>query len=230
MADDGNKPSDRVPLALPNRRPKRIPATIPIPPSAEGEPLDPVAAKILASGELRRPRRKSRRPGPGNPGKRATVNEVQERIIGTSKLIIKRLHKHHIVLFLTEKFGVSPKMAEIYIRRAREYLVERSKRPREDFVSEAIGFYEDILRDPDANRRDRMGAQLALRQMLGLDMPFKIAPPTTNGASCIPADVIADATVAELAALHSLHLRTQQRRTCIDGTLLMTASALSNPT
>jgi hypothetical protein len=144
--------------------------------------------------------------------KRATVAEVHKRVIGVAKLLVKRLHDYQIRQFLTEKYDLSSRMANTYISRAREYLIEQSGRSREEFVSEAVGFYEGVLRDPEAILRDKFMAQAALRELLGLDMPFKIAPSLPDGEA-IPATLVADMSMEELAVLRSLHLRVQAART-----------------
>jgi hypothetical protein len=192
------------------RAPKRAATLRLVPPTAE--PLDPIAAKIVAAPHDSKPIKRAKLK-PGNPGKRATVAEVQERIIGVAKLLVKRLHRYQIAQFLYDKFGLSSRMANSYIARAHQYLIDQAERPREDFVAEAIGFYEDVLRDPESTRRDKFAAQAALREMLGLDMPFKVAPTNAEGeSSLLAAEVVQQMSMEELAVLRSFHLRTQKMR------------------
>ena len=169
----------------------------------------PAASQPTTGGTPRRPKR----PGPGNPGKRCTVEEHTEHIVGTAKLIAKRLHKYEIKRFLKSKYDLGSRQAEEYIAKGRAWLLAQANRPREDFVAEAITFYESIIRDPEVDLRHKEDAQLALREMLGLDMPFKIAPTTPDGGSpYVPKKVLAEMSDDELAVLRRLHLRIQQYR------------------
>jgi len=161
--------------------------------------------------------RRRKRPGPGNPGKRGTETEIEERVIGVARLLAKRVHLHQIKQFLWTKYDLGPRMAVRYIAKARQWMFDQIGRPREELVAEAVGYYEEILRDPEANPRRKDDAQLALRQLLGLDMPFKIAPTTPDGASCyVPQNVLAEMSDEELAVLRRLHHRVQ-KQLLIDG-------------
>jgi hypothetical protein len=111
----------------------------------------------------------------------ATQIEVHERIRLVADMLVRRIHKHQIKRALEDKYGLGARQAEVYISRAREYLVERTNRPKDEHIAEAFAFYESIIRDPEAVTADRMRAQDALRQLLGLDAPVKVANTTADG-------------------------------------------------
>ncbi len=174
-------------------------------------------------------KRPKKRKGPGNPGKKATQKEVEERIVGVAQMLARRLQVRQIKAFLFTQFDLGGRMAEEYISRGREYLIEQSNRPSEQFVSEAVGFYEEVIRNPESSISDRMNAQAALRQMLGLDKPFKLAGTTPDGEDSAP--LIAEKAVAaltdqQLAGLHALHWAMQAAR---EGKPLMQPAPLALP-
>ena len=184
----------------------------------ETPPAEPAAARS-ASG----PRQK--RAGPGNPGKRATATELEERTIIVARLLCARRHKHQIKQYLAAKYDLGARSAEAYIARAREWMLKQARKPRADFVAEALGFYEEIIRDPEAELREKMDAQLAIRQMMGLDKPFKIAPTTPDGRSnYIPQKILSELPDEDLAVLRRFHLRIQRQR-LIDSNKAVAAEA-----
>lgn len=155
---------------------------------------------------------RQKKDGLGNPGKRATTAEVEERIIIVARMLAARVHKHQIKQYLATKYGLGFRSAEAYTARAREWLLKQSRLPREDFVARAVGFYDDILRDPGSSTREKFDAWAALREMLGLDQPFKVAPTQPDGQRPIPLTLVAGMSMEELAVLRSLHLRAQAAR------------------
>jgi hypothetical protein len=172
----------------------------------QSPPAEPAAARS-ASGPSHK------RDGPGNPGRRATTVELEERVIIVARLLCARRHKCQIKQYLATKYGLGARSAEIYISRAREWMLRHVKKSRDELISEALGFYEEILRDPEAELHRKMDAQLAIRQMMGLDKPFKIAPTTPDGGSpYVSQKAIAAMSDEELAVLRKLHLRIQQQR------------------
>ena len=178
------------------------------------QPLDPVAKRIIAKAKRRQQTLKQKHGGPGSPGKKATQAEVGIRIATVAKLIARRLSTNRVRGFIIAEFNLSRRMANTYIARARQYLIAQSKKSCDSFVSEAVGFYEEILRDPNSKLADRMEAQAALRQMLGLDQPMKIAPTTPDGESpYVPAVFLTNLPIEQLAALRALHLRISAAQT-----------------
>jgi hypothetical protein len=139
---------------------------------------------------------------------KATRKEVTQRIYQVSQYLAQRIPKHKIKKLLSTKYGIGARQAENYLAWAREYSLEQSQRPREDHVSDALSLYERIIRNPDSTQREQMDAQAAIRQMLGLDQPTKIAPTTPDGESTlVPQHVISQLTTEELRALSELRAK-----------------------
>ncbi len=121
------------------------------------------------------------RRGPGNGGKKANNKMVAERVHQVSQLLVRRIPKYQIKRLLKEKYGLGFRQAESYLSRAKQHLLERSQRPRDDVIGEVLGTYEDVLRNPEATVRDRLEASAAIRELFGLDAPRKIAATTPDG-------------------------------------------------
>src|SRR5437016_4032106 len=76
---------------------------------------DPAAVESPREGKHGRRRK---RPGPGNPGKRGTETEMEERVIVVARLLTRRLHLHQIKQFLLSKYDLGPRSAATYITKA----------------------------------------------------------------------------------------------------------------
>ncbi len=142
------------------------------------------------------------------PTRKATRREVTKRIYDVAQLLAQRIPKHQIKAALRTKFGIGARQCESYLAWAREYLVERSQRPKKDHVADAMALYEKIIRHPESTASEQMAAQAAIRQMLGLDQPTKIAPTTPDGESrLIPREVIAELPIEDLRFLSKIRAR-----------------------
>lgn len=89
-------------------------------------------------------------------------------------MLAKRWRKGQIKNALAELNGgerLSRATCENALSQARALLLSRTK-PSEDHKAEAIGFYEAIIRDEDLPMRDKLAAQGALREVLGLDYKY----------------------------------------------------------
>jgi hypothetical protein len=143
------------------------------------------------------------------PTAKCTNRQMLERIILVSGMIARRAHKHEIKKILREKYGIGARQAEVYFARARKRLIKRSGRPREDHIAEAFALYENTIRNPESDLKDKLAAQRELNQLLGLYAPLKVAP--TNIAGDAPAEIITsamkDLTMEELQTLSKLRQR-----------------------
>jgi len=135
--------------------------------------------------------------------------QMRERVLMVAQLLARRLHRHEIKKVMRGKFGVGGRQTETYISRARELLIDRTGRSRDDHFSEAFCFYEGVLRDPGADIKDKFAAQAELNKLLGLYAPFKVAP--TNIAGTAPAEIVTravkDLSTEELEVLSKLRQR-----------------------
>jgi hypothetical protein len=141
-----------------------------------------------------------------NRGK-ATNKQVNERVAAVAQMLVKKLHKHEIKKYLKATYGVGARQAEEYVTRARDYLIERSNRPRELWTAEALGLLEAIIRDPNSEPSSKLQANRDLCVLLGLAAPTKIAPTTPDGESPYQPLDVSKLTDAELEILHRAHQR-----------------------
>ena len=119
--------------------------------------------------------------GPTVRTPRCTKAEMRNRIAATVQLIANRVPEHQIIRALKDKYGYGRRHATRLVSRARKQMRRRSRMPPIDLAAEAREFYEKIIRDPDADMRHKLEAQAALRQMLGLDKPSKLALTDPSG-------------------------------------------------
>lgn len=146
---------------------------------------------------------------PGNPGRRCTKIELQNRIIFVANLLSeKRMHKGEVKRNVKRFFGVGGRMAESYISRARQYLIDRTNKPKEAHIADAFGLYEAIIRDSGATHSLKMQAQGEINSLLGLAAPTKIAPTTPDGEHSYASDeFLKQLSMDELKVLHGIHLK-----------------------
>lgn len=93
-------------------------------------------------------------------------------------MLSRRFRKGEIKNALAELNGgerLSPATCETALRRARALLLRRVRQGPEEQRAEALGFYEQVIRDDKTTPRDKMAAQDGINRILGLD--FKFNPP-----------------------------------------------------
>ena len=130
-----------------------------------------------------KPDHHSKNTGPGKPsGIKSTDEEIKRMVQQCVELIALRRTKHEIMAAMCRQYGVSARTAEEYTSRARLLMEERANRPKKDFVQEAIGLYENVIKDAQAPRRERLIAQMGLNELLGLNAPKRAEISGPEGA------------------------------------------------
>src|SRR4051812_3855846 len=104
-------------------------------------------------------------------GPRVVTEEVIEYV---ADLLGRRLKKHEIKAHIYEELEIecSPSTVELLITRARGLMLQRSTAPKSQHFSNAIEFYEAIIKDTKVSIRDRLLAQARLDNLLGLERQF----------------------------------------------------------
>jgi hypothetical protein len=108
---------------------------------------------------------------------------MNDRVHQVAMMLARRIAKFKIKRFLREKFGIRARQAEVYLQRARAYLLDRSKRDRDEIFAEIFANYEAMISDPDGDDRVRLEALRAMREMCGTDAPRKLAATSPDGES-----------------------------------------------
>lgn len=146
--------------------------------------------------------------------RKATNKEVRERVLLTAQMIARRLHRHEIKRILLERHGIRHRQAAEYIARARAHLIERTNRPREDHIAEAFALYEGVIRSPEESTKEKMAAQQAIVELLGLAAPVKVAPtdPTGTGPVTVIHKIVEGLTTEELLVLSKIRQKSMAAR------------------
>ncbi len=122
-----------------------------------------------------KPDHHSKNTGPGkSSGIKSTAEEVKHRVQQCVELFALRRTKHEIIAAITKQYGVHWRTADEYTVRARNLMMERAQRPKSEFVADAIGLYENVIKSADATKKDRLSAQMGLNNLLGLDAPKQV--------------------------------------------------------
>lgn len=113
------------------------------------------------------PEKRRRKPGP--------APKITEEAIQMAEMALsRRIHKGSIKVLLKREFGIEHRSCERVLARARERLLERTDRPKEDHRADAYAFYDSVLRDKNAKVRDKILAQKRIDSLLGLDSPLRL--------------------------------------------------------
>lgn len=160
-------------------------------------------------------------PANGNYDRKPDKAELSQRIRKIADMIVRRARKGEIKRYCNDTWGVTATTAERYIARAKKQLLARTGRAAEQHRAEAFHFYENIMRKPGSGMkaiRLKMEAQEAIRTLLGLDAPTKIANTTPDGT--ISTDVLRAAfermTDDQLLALSQIRQQIEASTKTID--------------
>ena len=112
--------------------------------------------------------------------KRATRQELADRIEKARQLLSERRPKGEVKRELATAYGVTSKMAEIYISRARRELVKETQKSALEHKTDAYGFYLSVVGNVDESTRERLRAQECIDKLLALPGSIKIAHTNDN--------------------------------------------------
>jgi hypothetical protein len=101
----------------------------------------------------------------------STTQEIEQRIELTANLLGRGLPKGVVKRQLKEKFGLSFRQAERYITRARQELVKRTGRPKEEHFVDSSAFWTSVIESPTSSLRDKMHARSQLDYLYALARP-----------------------------------------------------------
>ena len=113
--------------------------------------------------------------------KKATVQEAIDRTDFACTLLRKGLVKWMVKRGVAGRYNISPKMAEVYIGRARKFLLEESGRPANEHRADAYGLYVTMIENKSLPPLTRLRAQELMVKLLGIEGPVKYAQTDTQG-------------------------------------------------
>lgn len=118
---------------------------------------------------------KSKNVAPGKKtGIKPTAKEHLKRVRQVADLLAQGWRTSQITEAICKEYGVHWNTVTNYLRQARELLLESEGKDRRQARGEAIGFYESIIRDPGASRRDKIKARERLDEIYGIDAPRRL--------------------------------------------------------
>ena len=104
---------------------------------------------------------------------RPTQEEREKRIKATATLLSNGVRQGDIKKLIAQRFDVSPRSVERYLRQARVVLIEElGEGDTQLHRSRALDVYRSVLRDEDASHHERMNAQTRIDKILGLEHQF----------------------------------------------------------
>ena len=75
---------------------------------------------------------------------------------------------------LAERYKVKPRTVEDYIAEGRRRLRSHIEMSKSDLQAESVAFYQSVLRDTKASKRDRLYARKRIDELLGLEAPQRL--------------------------------------------------------
>ena len=115
------------------------------------------------------------RRGDVNPYRKSTEAEVEERVTEVEKMLrAGPILKSQLVKFIKNKFEVQRRMAEYYIARARERMLLRLNRVKDEHRAESLSYYEGVILNPAATVREKVVARERIDKLLGLEVAQRL--------------------------------------------------------
>ncbi|AMV35716.1 hypothetical protein VN12_26725 [Pirellula sp. SH-Sr6A] len=151
---------------------------------------------------------------PQNPG-RTPDDEYEDRVELTYRMLVEGMRKSEIKAALKAQYQISARTAENYLARARLLQLEDLREERDVHRASSLAFYKSVLSDPQVGVGAKINAQKRIDQLLGLDVPFRVAIASANvgrdqGVDDIDS-MLSVATVDELKVMRGLYERRSDR-------------------
>ncbi len=121
-----------------------------------------------------------------NRGSKSLSEENQIRVAEARSMLEAHYHKGDIKSHLIQRFGITRPTAERLITAAREEILLELRDVKEWARAKSLSVYQAIIRDETTPVRDRIKAQIAIDQLLGLREPTKVAMTDTAGRDLPP--------------------------------------------
>ena len=90
--------------------------------------------------------------------RKSTQREIEQRVSECADMLASGAEKHQATAHAKETWGVSARMAEIYVARARERIVADSGKSKDSWRAESTKFYADVSADESVSMADRLRA------------------------------------------------------------------------
>jgi hypothetical protein len=98
-------------------------------------------------------------------------DEVERRITAVELLLSRGARRTEIHQQMEKQFGVHWRTADRYLARAREALMKRLNKSKDEHRCESLAFYESVMRSGEAKASEKLMACKRKDELLGLDAP-----------------------------------------------------------
>lgn len=112
-------------------------------------------------------------PRPYNPKGRSTDAVIEARVDQLIQVLAARpqSRKSELRRTFTQEWGVHWRTVDRFVSRAREEIIKRLGRTKEEFRAESLSFYERVASDPKASHSDKLYARKLVDDLLGTWAP-----------------------------------------------------------
>lgn len=145
-----------------------------------------------------------------NRGVKSKSEENQMRVAECRAMLESHYHMGDIKRHLVQRFEITRATAERLITAAREEILRELAEQKDWWRAKSLATYAGIIRDPNASHRDRIRAQMAIDQLLGLREPTKVAMTDVSGRD-LPPDEARD-RLSALAAVIAERVKNADRK------------------
>ena len=109
--------------------------------------------------------------GPPMSRHRSTAAKLAARVDAVSQMLAQRMTRTQIHREAERLWGCGWQAADRYARHARENALRTLGQTREDAIAESFAFLASVIRNPDAEVRDKLVANRDIGELLGLYPP-----------------------------------------------------------
>ena len=102
---------------------------------------------------------------------RSTAAKLAARVEAVDRMLARRLTRTQIHREAERLWGVGWQSADRYMLRARENALRALGQTKEDAIAESFAFLASVIRNPDAEVRDKLVANRDIGELLGLYPP-----------------------------------------------------------
>jgi len=121
-----------------------------------------------------------------NRGRKSLSQENQARVAECRQMLEAHYHRGDIKRHLMERFSITRATADRIIAAAREDILRELSEAKDWWRAKSLATYAAVIRSEDASHRDRIRAQIAIDQLLGLREPTKVAMTDSAGRDLPP--------------------------------------------
>lgn len=123
---------------------------------------------------------------------KATREQQEQRIYNVQNWFIQGYRKGEVKKLCKAHFGIGYRQAEAYIARAKQELVQDSKKTLEENKALAEAFYSKVLVDKNSSLFDKLRARRFLDDIQGLRAPRMVVNANTQNNFSMSSEVLID--------------------------------------